>query len=133
MEQAAGGIVQQDESLLEIATDKVDSEVPSTTAGVLKEILFPENAVVPVGAVIAKIESEVLDSTSDNSEYSAPFSDGTSENEYNDRRSFSYKEHTEEPVAGSHSLLYGEPHSSSMNRQQCMEMNNREQWLTTVN
>ncbi len=106
-----GDFVQQDESLLEIATDKVDSEVPSTTAGVLKEILFPENSVVPVGAVIAKIESEVLDSTSDNSEYSAPFSDGTSENEYNDRRSFSYKEHTEEPVAGSHSLLYGEPHS----------------------
>jgi 2-oxoglutarate dehydrogenase E2 component (dihydrolipoamide succinyltransferase) len=56
---APGEFVQQDESLLDIATDKVDSEVPSTTAGILKEILFPENAVVPVGAVIARIESEV--------------------------------------------------------------------------
>ena len=54
-----GESVLLDESLLDIATDKVDSEVPSTAAGVLKEILLPENAVVPVGAVIAKIETEV--------------------------------------------------------------------------
>ena len=54
-----GDFIQQDESLLEIATDKVDSEVPSTTAGIVKEILFPENAVVPVGSVIARIDAEV--------------------------------------------------------------------------
>jgi 2-oxoglutarate dehydrogenase E2 component (dihydrolipoamide succinyltransferase) len=54
-----GDNIQQDESLLDIATDKVDSEVPSTAAGILKEILFPENAVVPVSAVIARIETEV--------------------------------------------------------------------------
>ena len=54
-----GDYVKQDESLLDIATDKVDSEVPSTTAGVLKEILFAENDIVPVGAVIARIDSEV--------------------------------------------------------------------------
>jgi 2-oxoglutarate dehydrogenase E2 component (dihydrolipoamide succinyltransferase) len=54
-----GDRIQQDESLLDIATDKVDSEVPSTAAGVVKEILFPENAVVPVGAIIARIETEV--------------------------------------------------------------------------
>jgi 2-oxoglutarate dehydrogenase E2 component (dihydrolipoamide succinyltransferase) len=54
-----GDTVHQDESLLDIATDKVDSEVPSTTAGVLKEILYPVNAVVPVGVVIARIETEV--------------------------------------------------------------------------
>src|ERR1700759_3804444 len=52
-----GESVRQDESLLEIATDKVDREVPSTTAGILTEILFPVDAVVPVGAVIAKIET----------------------------------------------------------------------------
>jgi 2-oxoglutarate dehydrogenase E2 component (dihydrolipoamide succinyltransferase) len=52
-----GESVLQDESLLEIATDKVDSDVPSTTAGILAEILFPVDAVVPVGAVIAKIET----------------------------------------------------------------------------
>ena len=53
-----GDTVQQDETVLEIATDKVDSEVPSTTAGVLTEFLFPENAVVPIGTVIARIETE---------------------------------------------------------------------------
>ena len=50
-----GDIIQEDETLLDIATDKVDSEVPSTTAGVLEEILFNENDIVPIGTVIAKI------------------------------------------------------------------------------
>ena len=54
-----GDKVLQDESLLDIATDKVDSEVPSTTAGVLQEILFPADTVVPVGTVIARIQTEV--------------------------------------------------------------------------
>ena len=56
-----GETIQQDESLLDIATDKVDSEVPSTAAGVLKEILFPVNAVVPVGSIIARIETKVYE------------------------------------------------------------------------
>ncbi len=51
-----GDMVAMDEMVLEIATDKVDSEVPSTAAGKLVEILFKENAVVPVGKVIAVIE-----------------------------------------------------------------------------
>ena len=42
----------QDETLLEVATDKVDSEVPSHVDGVVAEILFPESAVVAVGKVI---------------------------------------------------------------------------------
>jgi 2-oxoglutarate dehydrogenase E2 component (dihydrolipoamide succinyltransferase) len=53
-----GDSIGLDESLLEIATDKVDSEVPSIAGGILKEILYPVNAVVPVGAVIARIETE---------------------------------------------------------------------------
>jgi len=52
-----GDTIQLDETLLDIATDKVDSEVPSTVAGIIKEILFEVNAVVPIGAVIAKVES----------------------------------------------------------------------------
>ncbi len=52
-----GDTIKMDETLLDIATDKVDSEVPSTAAGVVSEILYKENDVVPVGAVIAKIES----------------------------------------------------------------------------
>jgi 2-oxoglutarate dehydrogenase E2 component (dihydrolipoamide succinyltransferase) len=50
-----GDTVRQDESVLEIATDKVDSEVPSVTAGTLEEILFQVNDVVPIGSVIARI------------------------------------------------------------------------------
>jgi 2-oxoglutarate dehydrogenase E2 component (dihydrolipoamide succinyltransferase) len=52
-----GDAVRQDETLLEIATDKVDSEVPSVTAGTLEEILFQVNDVVPIGSVIARIRT----------------------------------------------------------------------------
>ena len=50
-----GDAIKQDETLLDIATDKVDSEVPSTAEGVIESILFKENDVVPIGTVIAKI------------------------------------------------------------------------------
>ncbi|HTN07696.1 dihydrolipoamide acetyltransferase family protein [Agriterribacter sp.] len=53
-----GDHVKMDETVLEIATDKVDSEVPSTAEGIVEELLYRENDVVPVGAVIAKIRSE---------------------------------------------------------------------------
>ncbi len=53
-----GDRIDQDEPLLEIATDKVDSEVPSTAAGELAEVLFAENAVVPIGTVIARIRTQ---------------------------------------------------------------------------
>lgn len=52
-----GEEVEMDETILEIATDKVDSDVPSTSAGKIVEILFQEDDVVPVGTVIAKIET----------------------------------------------------------------------------
>ncbi len=52
-----GDTIAQDETVLDIATDKVDSEVPSTEAGTIKELLYKENDVVPVGAVIARIET----------------------------------------------------------------------------
>jgi 2-oxoglutarate dehydrogenase E2 component (dihydrolipoamide succinyltransferase) len=52
-----GDHVQMDETVLEIATDKVDSEVPSTAAGVITEILFNVNDVVPIGTVIARIKT----------------------------------------------------------------------------
>jgi len=53
-----GDQVQKDETLLEISTDKVDSEIPSPTAGTLKKILVEENETVEVQTVIAHIESE---------------------------------------------------------------------------
>jgi len=52
-----GDAVKMDETVLEIATDKVDSEVPSTAEGVLDELLFAVNDVVPVGAIIARIKT----------------------------------------------------------------------------
>ena len=54
-----GEMVQQDETVLEIATDKVDSEVPSTVKGILEEVLFKVNDIVPVGATIAKLRTDV--------------------------------------------------------------------------
>jgi 2-oxoglutarate dehydrogenase E2 component (dihydrolipoamide succinyltransferase) len=53
-----GDRVEQDETILEIATDKVDSEVPSPVSGVIAELFFEENAVVAVGKVIAMIATE---------------------------------------------------------------------------
>lgn len=55
---SVGELVQEDDSVAEIATDKVDSEVPSPVEGVLKQILFEEGAVVQVGDVIAILEVE---------------------------------------------------------------------------
>ena len=53
-----GDSISADEAVLEIATDKVDSEVPSEVSGVLAEILFQVNDVVKVGQTIAIIETE---------------------------------------------------------------------------
>lgn len=53
-----GEEVEQDEPVLEIATDKVDSEVPAPVDGKLLETFFNENDVVPVGTVIAILETE---------------------------------------------------------------------------
>jgi 2-oxoglutarate dehydrogenase E2 component (dihydrolipoamide succinyltransferase) len=53
-----GDKIEQDESVLEVATDKVDTEVPSTHAGILKEILAKEGEVVKVGKPIAIITTD---------------------------------------------------------------------------
>lgn len=52
-----GDSIEQDESVLEVATDKVDTEVPAIHAGILKKILAKEGEVVAVGAPIAIIET----------------------------------------------------------------------------
>lgn len=53
-----GDKIEQDESVLEVATDKVDTEVPSTHGGILKEILAQKGEVVKVGKPIAIIATE---------------------------------------------------------------------------
>jgi 2-oxoglutarate dehydrogenase E2 component (dihydrolipoamide succinyltransferase) len=64
-----GDTVNEDDPLLEIATDKVDSEIPSPVAGVVSEILFDTNAIVPVGKVVAII---ALEGTAVTSSQTAP-------------------------------------------------------------
>lgn len=58
-----GDKIEQDESVLEVATDKVDTEVPSLYAGVLKEILAKEGEVVKIGKPIAIITTEAATET----------------------------------------------------------------------
>jgi 2-oxoglutarate dehydrogenase E2 component (dihydrolipoamide succinyltransferase) len=53
-----GDRIEADETLLEISTDKVDTEVPSPASGVVTEILVPEGETVEVGTVLARIGGE---------------------------------------------------------------------------
>lgn len=53
-----GDVVEADESLVEVATDKVDTEVPATHGGILKEILAQEGDIVQVGKPIAIISTD---------------------------------------------------------------------------
>ena len=53
-----GETIDKDETLLEIGTDKVDSEIPAPDSGIIIEILAKPNDVIDVGKVIAKIETE---------------------------------------------------------------------------
>jgi len=57
-----GDRIEEDEALFEVATDKVDSEIPSPVDGVIKKIFYPLNALVPVGEVVAIITTEDDDS-----------------------------------------------------------------------
>jgi 2-oxoglutarate dehydrogenase E2 component (dihydrolipoamide succinyltransferase) len=58
-----GDTIKADDAVLEIATDKVDSEVPSPAAGVLTKILFKEGEVVAVGKTVAIIATGAVAST----------------------------------------------------------------------
>jgi len=69
---SVGDIIQLDETLLDIATDKVDSEIPSTVEGKVIEILYEPNAVVPIGTVIARIECDEKIGASTNFDLAVP-------------------------------------------------------------
>ena len=55
---APGDKVGKDESVLEITTDKVDSEIPSPSAGILVEIVAPEGTTVEIGKPLGILETE---------------------------------------------------------------------------
>jgi len=67
-----GDDIKEDETILEVATDKVDSEVPSPVSGIISKILFKENDIVPIGATIAIIATEGTKDT----EVTAPHQSG---------------------------------------------------------
>ncbi|MBT8305264.1 MAG: 2-oxo acid dehydrogenase subunit E2 [Bacteroidia bacterium] len=52
-----GDTIEEDEMLLEVATDKVDSEVPSTVAGIIEKILYNANDIIKIGETIAIIDT----------------------------------------------------------------------------
>ena len=72
---AVGDSVEEDEPIVEIATDKVDSEVPAPCSGILKETLFNEGDIVAVGSVFAVISSEI------ENENTEPETDASTNNE----------------------------------------------------
>ncbi len=63
-----GDTIEEDDPIVEIATDKVDSEIPSAVEGKLVKVFFNEGDVVPVGKVIALIETEPGEATEDTAE-----------------------------------------------------------------
>ncbi len=71
-----GDTIEEDEMLLEVATDKVDSEVPSIVSGVIKSLLFDVNDIIKIGATIAIIE---VDESSDISKKQEEISESNSE------------------------------------------------------
>src|SRR5690349_18586523 len=53
-----GGRIEKDEPLLEVETDKVSLEIPSPSTGFLTEVLIPEGQTVPIGTLLARLDTE---------------------------------------------------------------------------
>ena len=58
-----GDVVQEGDSIVEIATDKVDSDIPSVYSGTIDQIIARENQIIPVGEVIAKIKTNAANNS----------------------------------------------------------------------
>lgn len=99
-----GDRIELDDTILEIATDKVDSEVPSPVAGTLVKQLYKEDEVVQVGAAIAIIETEGADAP-----VQVPFLESissdtsTTESTFNDIETPSSQSPVNQPSAASES------------------------------
>ncbi|MDO8952947.1 MAG: dihydrolipoamide acetyltransferase family protein [Draconibacterium sp.] len=96
-----GDKVEEDDLLFEVATDKVDSEIPSPVDGVISKILFPENSLVAVGEILAIIsiggeEDGKSEKSAENTEAknivdeeNAPINDSNEENAIENTRELS--------------------------------------------
>lgn len=90
-----GDMVQEDDVLLEIATDKVDSEIPSPVAGKVEKILFKVNDLVPVGKVVALIDTEGGAGTTGSSAAATSVVEETEQPEVQPKAPFSKAEYKE--------------------------------------
>ncbi len=63
-----GDRIEEDDPILEIATDKVDSEIPSPVEGIIEKVLFEQDALVPVGEIIAYINTGAGDESNEQTE-----------------------------------------------------------------
>ena len=66
-----GDRIEEDQPLFEVATDKVDSEIPSPVDGIVKKIFYPVNSLVPVGEIVAHISTEQDDINEQDTEIKA--------------------------------------------------------------
>ena len=69
---AVGETIHEDDSIVDIATDKVDSEIPSPVEGILTKVFYEEGDIVPVGKVIAIIETGIDGINENNNEEVSP-------------------------------------------------------------
>jgi 2-oxoglutarate dehydrogenase E2 component (dihydrolipoamide succinyltransferase) len=60
-----GDTIEEDDMLFEVATDKVDSEIPSPVDGVVVKVLYEVDSLVPVGEVVAVVKTEEEETTED--------------------------------------------------------------------
>lgn len=81
-----GDKINEDESVLEVATDKVDTEIPSTCSGTLKKIIAKEGEIVKVGSPIAIIDSDSQIQSNENKDFV-----GELENKFEEIKDFTYK------------------------------------------
>tara|TARA_B100001057_G_scaffold216586_2_gene216888 strand:- start:1293 stop:2570 length:1278 start_codon:yes stop_codon:yes gene_type:complete len=88
-----GDKINEDESVLEVATDKVDTEIPSTCSGTLKKIIAKEGEIVKVGSPIAIIDSDSQIQSNENKDFV-----GELENKFEEIKDFTYKNSEPEVV-----------------------------------
>ncbi|MAR64944.1 MAG: 2-oxoglutarate dehydrogenase, partial [Flammeovirgaceae bacterium] len=88
-----GDKINEDESVLEVATDKVDTEIPSTCSGTLKKIIAKEGEIVKVGSPIAIIDSDSQIQSNENQDFVSEL-----ENKFEEIKDFTYKNSEPEVV-----------------------------------
>lgn len=106
-----GDRVEEDTILFEVATDKVDSEIPSPVDGVITKIMFPEGSLVPVGDVLAIINMGGEESSSDGP------SEKTAENNIEKRENTFSEKQAEKKVEGKISSTTNEEKNVEITRE----------------